>query len=438
MLMRRNAILLLLISSLFAAIILQAISSSVALHVSDREKRVAATAPWSENLLCTSPCARTITGWLHTNPNNLDVYDSNGSVVRLQGVNVDGLDFGTGGSSSNRDSCGKGWSIPTSSFANVASWGFNFVRVPISWENLEPTPPTLATNGSWIHHWNTPYLNELDLVVEQFEKVHVAVIFDFAQVDVSSAFQQAPEKVQGGECEGWGNPTWLYPKITSPTNGQQLAAAMCNFFNDLSVVGNMTPPPIEAMEAAEGMVASRYAGAATVIGIDIFNEPWFDSSCGSVASEGALLTSFYTKMGRFIAEENPHLLLVFEDTTPGLMHSAPIINSPPSISNSVYEFHIYTSGWRTAQPYVQAFLDKAKNWGIPMWLGEFDAFEAGCTGSNCFLDPNWQSDTQALLAFCNSQNINWAYFSYYSLGTNIRTPVSHAAILATLRSEITP
>jgi hypothetical protein len=379
-----------------------------------------------------------ITGWLHTNPNSMNVYDSNGNVVHLQGVNVDGLDFGTGSSWRSPDSCGKGWSIPATSFPDVASWGFNFVRIPISWENLEPAAPTLTTNGTWTHHWNTAYLNELDLVVNQFEAVHIAVIFDFAQVDVSAAFQQAPEKVQGGECEGWGNPTWLYPGITSPTSGQELATAMCNFFNDQSVVGNAAPAPIEAMEAAEGMLASRYANVATVVGIDMFNEPWFNSSCGSVTSEGELVTSFYTKMGRFIAQANPHLLLVFEDTPPGLMHTAPILNSPPSIANSVYEFHIYTSTWATAQPYVQAFLNNAKNWGVPVWLGEFDAFEAGCTGLNCSLDPNWQADTQALLGFCNSEGINWAYFSYYSLGTSLRTPVAHVAILETLRGEITP
>jgi hypothetical protein len=118
---------------------------------------------------------------------------------------------------------------------------------------------------------------------------------------------------------------------------------MCNFFNDRSVVGDNAPPPIEAMEAAEGILASRYATSATVVGIDMFNEPWFNQSCGSVTSEGNLLTSFYSKMGQVIAQANPHLLLVFEDTTPGLMHDAPILNSPPSVANAVYEFHIYTS-----------------------------------------------------------------------------------------------
>jgi len=438
--MRPCAILTVLVVSLCVSAALQvAQSSSSAFFVSgDRRYLSTATAPASANMLCNStPCAEVIDGWLHTRPNSAEIYDANGNAVSLQGMNVDGLDFGTGNSRLTPDSCGKGWSLPPSSFANVASWGFNFVRIPISWENIEPAAPTMVTNGSWIHHWNVAYLNELDLVVNQFGQAHIAVIFDFAQVDVSPAFQQAPEKVQGGECEGWGNPTWLYPSITSPSTGMELATAMCNFFNDRSVVGANAPPPIESMEAAEGMLASRYANNPTVVGIDMFNEPWFNSACGSVTIEGNLLTSFYSKMGQVIAQNNPHLLLVFEDTPPGLMRYAPIITTPPAVGNAVYEFHIYTSSWATAQPYVQAFLNNARSWGIPIWLGEFDAFEAGCTGVNCPLDSNWQADTQALLAFCNSADINWSYFSYYSLGTHLHTPVPHAEILAILRGEIT-
>jgi hypothetical protein len=360
-------------------------------------------------------------------------------VVPLEGVDVDGLDFGTGNPASSPDSCGRGWSISSSSFTNVAQWGFNSVRIPISWENIEPTAPTLAPNGTWIHHWNAAFLAELDSVASKFAQSHVAVIFDFAQVDVSAAFQQAPEKVQGGECEGWGNPIWLYPNITSPTTGQQLATAMCNFFNDRSVVGNKAPAPIEAIEAAETMLASRYANDPAVVGIDIFNEPWFTSSCGSTASEGDLLTSFYTKMGSAMAAANPHLLLIFEDSVPGLMSGSPIMNSPPSVANAMYEFHIYTANWAKAQPYVGAFLDNAKKWGVPVWMGEFDAFEAGCTGPNCasLVDPNWRADTQAMLAYCDSNGINWAYFSYYSLGTSVQTPIPHSEILALLRSELT-
>jgi len=424
-----------------ALLLIAALEPTRSLVVASSETANNPTAPEAAtpaNSLCTSPpCARLISGWLHTNPGITNIYDDDGNVVHLQGVNVDGLDFGTGTSWRTPDACRRGWSFQPSSFVNVASWGFNSVRIPISWENLEPTPPSLAANGTWIHHWNSAYLDELDMVVSQFAAAHIAVIFDFAQVDVSPAFQQAPEKVQGGECEGWGNPTWLYPTITSPTNGQELASAMCSFFNDQSLVGNDSPRPVEAMEAAEGMLASHYLNTSTVVGIDMFNEPWFASSCGPLSALSSLLTSYYANMGQIISGANPHLLLIFEDSTPGLMHTAPILNSPPSFVNAVYEFHIYTSTWTTAQPYVQAFLGKAKSWGVPVWMGEFDAFEAGCTGVNCKLDPNWQADTEAMLTFCNSEGVNWAYFSYYSLGTNLHTPIPHSEILATLRSEIT-
>jgi endoglucanase len=202
------------------------------------------------------------------------------------------------------------------------------------------------------------------------------------------------------------------------------------------MVGSNAPRPIEAMEAAERMLAARYAGNSTVVGIDMFNEPWFDSSCGSTSAEGGLLTAFYTEMGRNISSVNPHLLLIYEDSPPGLMPGAPIVSNAPSIQNAMYEFHIYTSDWATAQPYVQSFLDDAKKNGVPVWMGEFDAFEAGCTGVNCKLDQSWQSDTQALLSFCNTNGINWAYFSYYSLGTGVQSQVPHAEILAVLRGEI--
>ena len=377
-----------------------------------------------------------ITGWLHTEAGSTNVFDAAGNVVPLVGVDVDGLDFGTGNPAGSPDSCGKGWSIPPTSFANVAGWGFNSVRIPISWENVEPDAPTLAPNGTWIHHWNAAYLNELDYVVRSFGSVHIAVMLDFAQVDVSGAFQQAPEKTQGGECEGWGNPLWLYPSITTPTTGQELASAMCSFFQDQSMVGGNAPKPIEAMEAAERMLAARYSGNSTVVGLDMFNEPWFDSSCGSVSYEGSLLTSFYTQMGKNISSVNPHLILIYEDSTPGLMANSPIISTAPSLQNSMYEFHIYTSDWATALPYVQAFLDNARKQGVPAWMGEFDAFEAGCTGVNCKLDQSWQADTQTLLNYCNSNGINWAYFSYYSLGTNVQTPVPHSEILMVLRGEI--
>jgi hypothetical protein len=70
-------------------------------------------------------------------------------------------------------------------------------------------------------------------------------------------------------------------------------------------------------------------------------------------------------------------------------------------------------------------------------MGEFNAFEAGCTGVNCQLNANWQPDTQALLAYCDTNQVGWAYFSYYSLGTNVHTYVPKSEILTVLRTGLT-
>ena len=400
---------------------------------------VRSSASGTPNPLCaSSPCAPEITGWLHTAAGSTKVYDANGSVVPLLGINVDGLDFGTGNPAATPDSCGKGYSVPSTSFADAASWGFNFVRVPITWENLEPTAPTLASNGTWIHHWNGPFLAELDTVAERFAQRRIAVMWDFAQVDLSAAFQQAPEKVQGGECEGWGVPTWLFPGTTSPSTSSEIAQAMCDFFNDRSQVGNGAPAPLEGLRAVETMLAARYSLNSSVIGIDMFNEPWFDSSCGPTASDGALLTSFYTDMGHAIEAANPHLLVAFEEPPSGLMSQSPILSSPPSVANAIYSYHIYTGSWSAAQPYMQKYTQNAGAWGVPSWMGEFNDFEAGCTGPSCssFFDANWQADSDALLAYCASNGINWSFFSYYSLGTSVATPVPRQQILDQLRSYL--
>ncbi len=185
------------------------------------------------------------------------------------------------------------------------------MRLPISWENLEPTAPTLMSNGSLTHHWNSQYVDEIDYFVNQFGQRHVGVILDFAQVDLSPAFQQAPGGERGTFCEGWGAPTWLYPGIISPTTGQQVGTAICNLFNDQSMVGSNAPLPLDGMEAAEEMLASRYVNNQAMIGVDMFNEPWFPRSCGSTSTEDGLLSNFNAKLQLKSLRQFPRLILTF-------------------------------------------------------------------------------------------------------------------------------
>lgn len=395
--------------------------------------------------LCNAPpCAVPITGWLHTTGKDTNIYDSQGNVIRLVGLNVIGLEFGTG--TSTPDACNYGWGgqnaggYSTSEFDNIASWGFNSVRLPISWENMEPTPPTLAQNGSWVHRWNTAFLNEIDYFVNGFGQRHIGVILDFAQVGLSSAFKQVPG-VPGGFasfCEGWGVPTWLYPGPISASSGQPVGQAICNFFKDQSAVGNDAPRPIEGMQAAEQLLASRYANNPAVIGLDMFNEPWFPRTCGSLTYQASLLASYDAVMSQAITTLNPHLLIIFEDVSPNIMPggTSPILTSPPPVPNSVYELHVYTGNWFSAQPLLDAYLKNTKKWQVPLYMGEFDAFFAGSAAPLAKVDPDWQADTKSLLDYCKTNGISWSFFSYTSLGTNVRTPEPKMQVLSILREGI--
>jgi len=143
-------------------------------------------------------------------------------------------------------------------------------------------------------------------------------------------------------------------------------------------------------------------------------------------------------MAKAISAANPKLLIIFEDAVPGLMphHTSPILTAPPPVPNVVYSLHVYTSNWSTAEPLLQAYMNNAVKWGTPLYMGEFNAFEAGNNAIYAKVDPDWQADTQAMLTYCKSNGISWSYWSYTSLGTSVSTPVPKAQILAVLRGGI--
>jgi hypothetical protein len=54
----------------------------------------------------------------------------------------------------------------------IDSSGFNSIRLPIAWANLEPEPPTLRGRAVE-HHWNEDYLRALDGIVEACQRHHL-------------------------------------------------------------------------------------------------------------------------------------------------------------------------------------------------------------------------------------------------------------------------
>jgi endoglucanase len=192
------------------------------------------------------------------------------------------------------------------------------------------------------------------------------------------------------------------------------------------------------MQAAEQLIASRYANNPAVIGLDIFNEPWFPRACGSLTDQARLLANYDAVMSHAIVTVNPHLLIIFEDVSPNVMPggTSPILTSPPPAPNTVYELHVYDRSWLNAQSILEAYFNNAKKWGVPLYMGEFDAFYAGSAAPLAEVDPNWQADTINLLNYCKTNGISWSFFSYTSFSTNVHTLEPKTQVLTVLRQGI--
>jgi hypothetical protein len=344
-----------------------------------------------------------VRGWLHTVGTTL--VDEGNHPVRLTSIGVPGMQQGAGLPKGTPGVCG-GWKIPDPrAFVDIPRWGFNSVRVPMSWANLEPTPPTSAPGGKVVHHWNARYLEALDDIVAGFRKHGTAVILSMQQVRWSPAFTGIvlPNGVK--LCGGYGMPTWLYP---AGGGLSAIAPATASFFRNEGDVQ-------ERFAAAWRFIAKRYANDPMVVGADILNEP-YDVLVTEYPGGTALrprdlaLTAFYTKVGRVIRKANPHLLLVFEDNK-SRRTKLFALTARPHLANSIYSVHFYPSAWNDprGKPLLERYFERAQNWGVPLWLGEFSAFYYTAPRG---YGPNWESDLAAMLAYCKARDIGWTIWSY--------------------------
>jgi endoglycosylceramidase len=360
--------------------------------------------------------APVIHGWLHTEHGKLVA--ASGAPVRLLGVDEPGFVSGTGNlRTANPDACSDGWHPPPrSEFRNLRRWGFNSVRLGVSWANLEPHPPVAGAGGVVRHDWNRPYLAALDRAVTGFTHAGVAVVLDMHQNHMSPVFKQpAPDR-----CQGTGFPTWQYP---DPGVGAERAE--CDFFADRTQPG----VPIDIQDgyrAAWVEVARRYARNPLVVGVDLFNEP----SAGKCP--GLDVTPFYDALGRAVRGVAPHVLLICQD---GVGRSGLYaLQKPLSLPGWVYSFHLYVRPGDDPGAVMDARLDRAAGWGVPAWVGELGIYHRG----HAVIAPAVASqDVRGAVAHLRERDAGWAFHQYaggrFSL-TRHSTGALGGDILAALQS----
>jgi hypothetical protein len=356
--------------------------------------------------------AARIAGPLHTVGTR--IVDAQDRDVRFTGIDVVGLQSGMGNfvGAGPVGPCG-GWRIlPPEEFDQIAAWGFNSVRIGISWGNLEPDPPL-----SGRHDYDQAYASYVDDVVHAFTERGIAVILQMAQSKWSPAFRNVRVRGGGIRCRGYGMPGWLYPDAGSIS----IDAAKLRFFASARMR--------DGYAHAWTFLAARYADDPMVVGLDLLNEPYVNPS---IAPSALHLNAFYAELGAAIRSVNPDALLIFQDTQDrgdgvfGLTH-------PLSFAGAVYSFHLYVDDWQPdGIARVQRYLTRARAWNVPLWIGEFDAFTYASTEVH---DPTWHQDLAAMMAFCRDQVVGWSLFAYSDRrllqpGTSLPKP----GVLAILRS----
>src|SRR5919197_4411377 len=127
-----------------------------------------------------------IKSWLHACPDGT-LRTGRGRKIRLQGLEF--LQSGWGNRGTGR--CDMAYRFPPRyAAADMGRWGFNSVQLFVSWQNIEPTRPTLnVVTRHLVHHYDETYLATLDRAIRRFHRAGIGVVLSMMQSRWSGAFQ---------------------------------------------------------------------------------------------------------------------------------------------------------------------------------------------------------------------------------------------------------
>ena len=291
------------------------------------------------------------------------IVDSTGQAVQLRGVNYPGYE----------DTPPQGHSQSTYSY--LAQLGFNVVRLPISWANLEPQPGVFDNQ---FLTWKT----DEDIVWAGIAGVRI--ILDMHQYNWAEKF--------GGS----GAPAWsVQPYLP---NQLGLHQAVSDFWADATLQDHLI--------SVWKKVAQHYANQPVIAGYDILNEPWVYTTVNPTVNATSV-DNFYAKAVQAIRQvDQDHLIFLEPANLNTFKFSA--------IANIVWSPHFYQLAF-TSRYYPQNFTilesdfeAKYKTFvqglNVPMWIGEFGAFMPDKSSRAA-----WAQDALRLF---NGHNVGWAWWAY--------------------------
>jgi len=303
--------------------------------------------------------------------NGTSIVNPVGRVVLLRGANYPGYELAPFPSTHSE-----------SAYELFARAGFNVVRLPISWSNLEPIPGTFQE--SYLEFY-------VDRDIRWAKKYGIYLVLDMTQYNWATKFG------------GVGAPEWAVNQY--PPTEVGMRRAVSDFWNQTDLQDHLA--------TAWRKIAERYANETTVAGYDLLNEPWIYTSIIPTLNVSHV-NSFYVRVINSIRTVDPNHIIFLEPS-----------NMPPTefpiTYNIVWSPHFYALSFEPfynqrsvgileadlAEKY-QTFVVEMKQ---PMWIGEFGAFMKDDSAHD------WLRD--AISVFRKYQ-VGWAWWAFY--GRNLVIP----------------
>lgn len=299
------------------------------------------------------------------------IADGRGNQVLLRGVNVNQLvDF-----YQHRPDVPKVRPLDDADFAQMASYGFNVVRLGLSWSALEPVQGEL----------DAEYLARIREAVDDAAAHGIYTVLDLHQ----DGWWKGPT-AEGTACRPGTDPMWGFdgaPEWATITDG----APRCQFTGrDISPAGDRafqhfyfnTDGVRDALARTWGELAGEFADEPMVAGFDLFNEPGFGETAPATTSH--LLGAFYDDAIARIREAGAPQIVFIEPSIlwsglgfdvgpqPGFTDDANIAWSPHLYAESItMDRDLGIPAIVSIERQFQLAERAAAEYGVPLWSGEY-------------------------------------------------------------------